>query len=83
MPNATKNKKLAPIICALVVIVIMVVYIAVMIYPLLEAKGNIALSLFFVVYMLMTAGIIVGVVIALRQRIKEINGGEEEEAKKY
>lgn len=83
MQNATENKKLAPVICALAVIVIMAVYIAVMIYPMLEARGNIALILFFAVYILMTAGVIVGVILALRQRLKEIDGGEEEEAKKF
>ena len=38
---------------------------------------------FLVVYALVVLAMILGVIAALRQRLRELKGGEEEEAKKY
>ena len=78
------TKKLAPILCAAIVIVILGLYMAVILFAALsESLGEV----FAVILLLIVAGIliaaIVGVVAALRQRLKEIDKGEEEDAKIY
>ena len=78
------DKKRAAIICAAVAVGIMLIYIAVIVLAVLsEAMGDIA-GLFFVgIFVAVFLAMIVGVLFALRQRIREIDGGEEEDAKKY
>ena len=40
-------------------------------------------TVFLVVYALAVLAMILGVIAALRQRLRELKGGEEDEAKKY
>lgn len=83
MQNSTK-KKLAPILCAGIVIALLLAYLAVFLYPVLGAELGDAVAV--VVLILAALGILAvvgGVALALGQRLKEIEGGEEEDAKKY
>ena len=85
MQNPTKSKiRRGAVISALVVIGLLTVYLAVVLCGLLE---EVVLPWMVVgillVYALVIIGIMVGVVAALRQRLREIEGGEEEDARKY
>lgn len=85
MQNPTKSKiRRGAVISALVVIGLLAVYLAVVLCGLLE---EVVLPWMVVgillVYALVIIGIMVGVVAALRQRLREIEGGEEEDARKY
>lgn len=77
-------KKLGPILCAVIIIAFMAIWLGAVIYPLLSnllADGIVTAIL--IVYGLLIIAAMVGVVIALRQRLKEIEGGEEDEAAQY
>lgn len=72
------------VICAAIVIAVMAVYFGVVIWAMVcETAGGFGAILAVVLYGGIVAAIIAGVCIALKQRIKEIKGGEEEDAKKY
>ena len=78
------DKKLAPILCAAVAVVVLGIFLVLTILPLLgDSLGELACIAAVVFYGLVTAAVIAGVIAALRQRLKEIDSGEEEESKKY
>lgn len=80
----TTRKKRAAVTCAAVVIVILGIYLAVFLYPLLGASfGEPAAVGLLLVYGLFIAAMILGILLSLRQRLRELNSGEEEDAKKY
>ena len=86
MRNGTNRKKaVAPILCAGAVLLMLMVVLALMAYPFFAARmeEQLVLMLVFGLYGLLIVAMIVGVVIALCQRLREIRGGEEEDAKKY
>ena len=86
MRNGTDRKKeVAPILCAGAVLLMLMVVLALMAYPFFAARmeEQLVLMLTFGLYGLLIVAMIVGVLIALRQRLQEIRGGEEEDAKKY
>lgn len=84
MRNGTdKKKKLAPILCAAVAIAIFLVYLLFYCTALGSVLTEGPAILVLVLAVLVLAALIVGVVLALRQRLQEIEGGEEEDAKKY
>lgn len=84
MMQDTTRKKRAAILCAVVVIAILGIYLAAFLYPLLGASFGESVAVgILLVYGLLIAAVILGVLIALRQRLKELNSGEEEDAKKY
>ena len=80
MPNATNlnKKKKAPIICAVVMIVLLVAILGIMLID--HELTDIGIIIVCGIIILTT---IIGVLIALKQRLKEIESGEEEDAKKY
>lgn len=79
-----KDKRKAPIICAAVIIGILGFYLGVILYPLLgESFGEELVVGILIIYGLLIAAVIVGILLALRQRLKEIESGEEEDAKQY
>ena len=79
-----KRKKVAPVVCALIAMAFFAVYLAIFIYPILcESMEELAVKLILAVYAAITAAAIIGVGAALVQRLREIDGGEEEAAKKY
>ena len=79
-----KSKKKVPIICAAVVIAFLGIFLATILFPLIgEVMGKgLAVGL-LLIYGGVIVAAIVGVVAALRQRLQEIEGGEEEDAKQY
>lgn len=82
MRNSTKKR--APIICAAVMIGLLVLYLAGLLAALIaESQGMVLAVVFLVFYGLVILLVIVGILIALRQRLRELKGGEEEDAKKY
>ena len=84
MPETKETKKRASIRSAVVIIAILAVFVGFILFPLISEMGG---MLFAVAILLLYAGgivaVIFGVIAALRQRLQEIEGGEEEEAKKY
>lgn len=82
--NPKQSKKLAPIICATVVIALLLGYLTALLIPLaMESLGLGAVAGILVIYAVVIVAAIIGVVAALKQRLKEIESGEEEDAKKY
>ena len=84
MSETKKDKKQASIASAVVIIVLLAMFVGFILFPLISEMGGV----FFAVILLMlyVAGIlavIFGVIAALKERLKEIESGEEEEAKKY
>ena len=77
------NKKKAPIISACVIIGILTIFLATVILPLIkEVYGFLIAIVILGIYGIAVIAVIIGVSIALHQRLKEIESGEEEEAKK-
>ena len=84
MSQIKKDKKRASILSAVVIISILAVFVGFILFPLISEMGGV----FFAVILLMLyiAGIlavIFGVIAALKERLEEIESGEEEEARKY
>lgn len=79
------RKSLAAAVAALVVVVILGLVLLSLLSALEETAvfGIHLATAFLVVYALVILAMILGVVAALRQRLRELKGGEEEEAKKY
>lgn len=85
MQKDTKHsRKIASTVCAAVVIAILGIYLAIFLYTLLDTSCGewIAIAV-LIVYGLVILALIAGVLAALRQRLREIEGGEEDDAKKY
>ena len=87
MHNGTEKKRkgLAAAIAALVMVVILGLVLLSLLTALEETAvfGIHLATAFLVVYALVVLAMILGVIAALRQRLRELKGGEEEEAKKY
>lgn len=78
------TKKLAPIVCAAIVVALLALYIAVILFTLFtESLGDVIGIVVVVVATGIILAAIIGVLAALRQRMKEIDKGEEEDAKIY
>lgn len=80
----TTKKKIAPI----AVTVLVVLYVVPLILAVLSALGpagpeGFAAVPFLLAYVFLGGAVVVGVIIALHQRLDEIDGGEEEEASQY
>ena len=84
MTMEKKSKKRVAIFAALVVITLMTAYLVAIIIPLArECLGeSIAIAILVIYGAVILAGIL-GVSLALKQRLKEIESGEEDEAKRY
>lgn len=80
----TTRKKWTAILCAAVIVGVLGLFLAAILFPLVgQAVGEAVAMGFLLVYGLAVVAVIVGVLTALRQRLKEIRGGEEDAAKKY
>lgn len=79
MDNNSK-KKIAPIIITIGVVIFSLAYVSFFVFLAISAPETLIVSVIAIVVYL---GVCIGVVVALRERIKEINGGEEDEALKY
>ena len=84
MSDSKENKKRASILSAVVIIAVLAVFVGFILFPLVSEMGGL---LFAVMILLVYAGgivaVIFGILAALRQRLREIESGEEEEAKQY
>ena len=79
-----RKKKKVPILCAAVVISFLGIFLATILVPLISEVVGEALAVgFLLIYGSVIVAAIIGVIAALRQRLKEIEGGEEEDAKQY
>ncbi len=84
MRNNTKGKILAPILCAGAALLFLGGVLIVLVSTVMgvgPAEGTVIGI--FAVYTLVILAVIIGVIGALFQRLREIRGGEEDEAKKY
>mgnify|MGYP003297240967 CR=1 FL=1 len=82
--NTKKKKLIGSMVSAAVVIGLLGIFLAILLVPLLiQNLGDGAVVLFFGIYAVVIAAVIVGILLALRQRIKEIEGGEEDVASQY
>lgn len=84
MSNSKDNQKRASILSAVVIIAVLAVFVGFILFPLISEMGG----LFFAVMILLVyaggiVAVILGILAALRQRLREIESGEEEEAKQY
>ena len=84
MSQNQEDKKRGAVISAVIIITILAVFVGFILFPLISEMGG----MFFAVILLMlyVAGIlavIFGVIAALKERLEEIESGEEEEARKY
>lgn len=82
MQNFTK--KWAPMLCAAIVVLLLAAYLAVFLFAMLtESMEQLAVIIIMAVYCLLIGAVIWGVLAALRQRLKEIDKGEEDIARQY
>ena len=85
MRNNTNKKKIA----AVVVAILALLYVGPMVGMVLAAIIGLSKTLewgilpFLLMYAVIGGAVLAGVLIALAQRLREIDGGEEEDAKKY
>lgn len=85
MRNNTNKKKIA----AGVVAILVLLYVGPMVGMVLAAIIGLSKTLewgilpFLLMYAVIGGAVLAGVLIALAQRLREIDGGEEEDAKKY
>ena len=79
------RKKIAPVVVAAVVVLYVGPLVAMAAYAagLLGAEGGWGVLPFLLLYALAGGAVIVGVLHAAAQRLREIDGGEEDEASKY
>ena len=80
----TTDKKRGAIACAALGIGFFAVILAVILVPLVgEAYGDVMVWIFLLVYGGIILAIILGIAAALRQRLQELESGEEDDAKQY
>lgn len=84
MQKNTK-KKIAPVVIAVLVVAYIAPLLAMAAYAagLLGAEGGWGVVPFLLLYAAVGGAVIVGVLTAMTQRLREIDGGEEDEASKY
>ena len=79
-----KLKKRVAVVAALVAMALMTVYLVAIIIPLVrETMGEWVAVAILALYGALILASMVGVTLALKQRLKEIESGEEDEAKRY
>ena len=85
MRDNTSRKKIAAVVVAILVILYMGPLVGVSLAAVagLAGEGMLCVLPFLLLLAVLGCGLIVGVLLALAQRLKEIDGGEEEDAKKY
>lgn len=76
------SKKMGAATAALVIVAIMAIFIGVFVL-IISGEEDAGADGILIAYIGIFAAVIIGVLVALKQRLKEIAGGEEEEAKKY
>ena len=79
------RKKIAPVVVAVLVVLYVGPMVGLVAYAagLLGAQGDWGVLPFLLLYAVVGGAVIVGVLYAMTQRLREIDGGEEDEARKY
>ncbi len=86
MRKTTRNdKKIAPVIITVLVVLYVLPLIVFALFALSEIgrAGGVMTLLFLLLYLVLGGAVIVGVIRALLERLREIDGGEEEDASQY
>lgn len=85
MRDNTSRKKIAPVVIAILVVLYVgpLVGVALAAMAGLAGEGMTGVLPFLLMYAVIGGAVVVGVLLAMAQRLKEIDGGEEEDAKKY
>lgn len=84
MSGSRDNKKRGAILSAVVIISLLAVFVGLILFPLISEMGGILFAVaILVLYAIGILAVIFGILAALRQRLEEIDSGEEEEAKNY
>ncbi len=78
--SLTRKQKTGAIVAAIVVSVLMLLYLATFVYAVKQSRS--VLFPMLIVFIVIICAII-GIVVALIQRVKEIDGGEEYDARNY
>ena len=81
--GATTNRYIAPVVAAVVFVALMGWTIGLMLWALTVDPQDAPPLALFVVLLAIPVAVIIGVLLALYQRIKQIRGGEEDAAAKY
>ena len=80
----TTDKKRGAIVCAALGIGFFAVLLAMLLFAMIgDAYGDLMAWIFVLVYGGIIAAVILGIAAALRQRLRELEDGEEEDARKY
>lgn len=81
----TTKKKIAPIVITVLVVLYLTPLIAVVLAlaGFLGRREGLPALPFLLGYAFLGGAVVVGVILALNQRLREIDGGEEEEASRY
>lgn len=81
----TTKKKIAPIVITVLVLLYIVPLIVMVLglMGLLDQDEGVAVMFPLLCWLVVGSAVVVGVLKALRQRLREIDGGEEDEAAKY
>lgn len=83
-PTDRREKKIAPVIVAVLVILYVLPLMGIVLWAAGQAgREGSHLPLLLLCYASLGGAVIVGILKALRQRLREIDGGEEDEASKY
>lgn len=82
MRKSTKGRG-AVIVAALGTVVVALLFFGSLLWVMLEEEPIPAVIGMMVVYAVLAIAIIVGILCAMVQRLREIRGGEEEDARKY
>ncbi|MDE7242657.1 MAG: hypothetical protein K2O18_01595 [Oscillospiraceae bacterium] len=84
MQNNTK-KKIAPVIITILVLLYAGPLVVMLAAAAIELAGSGAgeISVFLLLYAAVGGAVVTGILLALAQRLREIDGKEEEDAKKY
>ena len=79
-----RRRKIAPMVCTVVILGVLGVLLGLVVLPLLGlGRGDSTAMVILALYALALLAVMIGVIAATLQRLREIDRGEEEDAKKY
>ena len=85
MRNNTNKKKIAPVVIAILALLYVGPMVGMVLAAIIGLSGTLEWGIlpFLLMYAVIGGAVVAGVLMALAQRLREIDGGEEEDAKKY
>lgn len=82
--ESRSKKRRGAIVCAALLFLLLIGYLGMILFLMVsEPLGDLLAWIFLLLYLVIIAAVVLGIFFALRQRLSEIDTGEEEEAKKY